>query len=500
MGSTRMSTHLTRSVDLLARSLFSCGYLALLIALGLCLCSTASAASYKDVYTFSTSGPYGLYANVVQGLDGAYYGTTSYGGTNGSGTVFRLMPGGAFKVIYSFCKLANCADGAEPSQPLLVGTDGNLYGTTLFGGTGTAQCGSGCGTVFKVTPAGILTTLHSFCTVSPCDDGASPSSGLIEGRSGGFYGVTSAAGGSYLQGTVYKITSSGTLTTVYAFCIQNGCADGETPRSGLVQGPNGHLYGTTDSGGQYGYGEIFELSLTGQILVVHSFDKTDGQGSFSPLLLGANGTFYGSAEYGGSTMCGANPCGTLYKMTPTGGFTTLVNFDGTNGSLPVGPLVQGIDGYIYGITNGGGTNSSGTFFRMGPAGKVATVFNFCTAPCTGGYYPDYGVIQGTNGLFYGIAGSGEDGGSVVYSINTGLGPLLLTVPLAAEVGASVRILGSNLAGATAVSFNGTSQPEFAVVSASEITTTVPEGATSGKIEVTTDGGTVVSTSAVFEIF
>jgi len=233
---------------------------------------------------------------------------------------------------------------------------------------------------------------------------------------------------------------------------------------------------------------------------VHSFDKTDGQGSFSPLLLGANGIFYGSAEYGGSTTCGANLCGTLYKMTPTGGFTTLVNFDGTNGSFPVGPLVQGIDGYIYGITNGGGTNSSGTFFRTGPAGKVATVFNFCTAPCTGGYYPDYGVIQGTNGRFYGIAGSGEDGGSVVYSINTGLGPLLLTVPLAAEVGTSVRILGSNLTGATAVSFNGTSQPEFTVVSASEITTTVPEGATSGKIEVTTAGGTVVSTSAVFEIF
>ena len=113
MGSTRMSAHLTRSVDLLGRSLFSCGYLTLVIALGLCLCSTASAASYKDVYTFSTSGPYGLYANVVQGLDGAYYGTTSYGGTNGSGTVFRLMPGGAFKVIYSFCKLATCADGAD---------------------------------------------------------------------------------------------------------------------------------------------------------------------------------------------------------------------------------------------------------------------------------------------------------------------------------------------------------------------------------------------------
>jgi uncharacterized repeat protein (TIGR03803 family) len=459
--------------------------------------AAASAPTYNDVYTFETTGPYGPYANVVQGLDGNLYGTTAYGGTHGQGTVYRLTPGGTFKVIYNFCSLANCTDGSAPQAPLVFGTDGNLYGTTGGGGSGTAYCGTGCGTVFQLTTKGVLSTLHNFCSVAPCYDGSDPSSGLVQGRDGSYYGVTSADGGSYLQGTVYRITPKGVLTTLYAFCIQSGCTDGESPRAGLIQGTNGRFYGTTGSGGQHGYGEIFEITVAGKLTVLHSFDGTDGEGAFSKLLQASNGLFYGTTESGGSTSCGLSLCGTVFKMTPAGLLTTLVNFTGTNGSYPEG-LVEGGDGYLYGITGGGGSNSSGTFFRMSLGGKLSTPYNFCAAPCTDGYGPNYGLIQSTNGLFYGIAASGEDGYSVVYSIDTGLAPFVDTLPSYGKVGANVRILGNNLTGATAVSFNGTDQPAFTVVSATEIRTTVPAGATTGRVEVTTVSG-VLSTITSFQI-
>ncbi len=462
-------------------------------------CAAAAAApTYNDVYTFETTGPYGPYANVTQGLDGNLYGTTAYGGTNARGTVYQLTPGGTLKVIYNFCSLASCADGSAPQAPLVFGADGNLYGTTLFGGTGTASCGSGCGTVFKLTTKGVLTTLHNFCSVAPCDDGSQPSSGLVQGTDGSFFGVTSAAGGSYLQGTVYRITPKGALTTLYAFCIQSGCADGESPRAGLIQGTNGRFYGTTESGGANGYGEIFEITPAGKLTVLHSFDGTDGEGSFSSLLQASNGEFYGTTQTGGSTECGLNLCGTVYKMNLAGMFNTLVDFTGTNGSNPEGALVEGGDGYLYGITSGGGSNGNGTFFKMSLSGKLSTPYNFCAAPCTNGWGPNYGLFESTNGLFYGIAASGEDGYSVVYSIATGLAPFVDTLPTAGAVGATLKILGNNLTGATAVSFNGTNQPDFTVVSSTEITTTVPTGATTGKVEVTTGSG-VLSTIASFRI-
>ncbi|HEY4771566.1 MAG TPA: choice-of-anchor tandem repeat GloVer-containing protein [Steroidobacteraceae bacterium] len=461
--------------------------------------ASASTPTYNDVYTFETTGPYGPYANVVQGPDGNLYGTTAYGGTNGQGTVYRLTPAGTFKVIYNFCSLANCTDGREPQAPLVFGTNGDIYGTTGGGGSGTAYCGTGCGTVFKLTPKGILSTLHNFCSVAPCDDGSDPSSGLVQGRDGSFYGVTSAAGGSYLQGTVYRITPAGVLTTLYAFCIQTGCTDGESPRAGLIQGTNGQFYGTTGSGGQYGYGEIFEITMAGKITVLHSFDQTDGEGAFSSLVQASNGFFYGTTQTGGSGSCAfGNTCGTVYKMNAAGKLTTLVKFTGTNGSNPEG-LVEGSDGNLYGITAGGGSNDSGTFFKMSLNGNLSTPYNFCAAPCTDGYSPDFAIILGTSGLFYGVAPSGENGNSVVFSIDNGLAPFLNTQPIAGKVGAKVNILGNNLTGATAVSFNGTNQPDFTVVSATEITTTVPTGATTGIVEVTAVSG-VLSTITSFEIF
>jgi uncharacterized repeat protein (TIGR03803 family) len=455
----------------------------------------AAAQTLKTVYTFETTGPYGPYANVVQGLDGNLYGTTAYGGTNGQGTVYRLTPEGKFSTIYSFCSLADCADGAAPNAPVVLGTDGNFYGTTLGGGTGTVYCGEGCGTIFKLTPKGVLTTLHNFCTVSPCDDGSQPDSGLVQGGGGDFYGVTPSYGGSYLQGTVYKITPSGTFTALYAFCQQNDCTDGEMPRAPLIQGTNGMFYGTTEEGGANGYGEIFEIGSTpGTPTILHSFDKTDGQAAFSRLLQASNGNFYGMTQSGGTNTCALGYlCGTLYELTPSRMFSTLFDFDSTDGSNPVGGFVQAGDGNLYGAAGSGGSNDGGTIFKMTTSGTLTTLYNFCANPCVAGNSPAFGIFQATNGLFYGIADSEEEGNlyEIVFSFEApGLKPFITTLPTSGKVGASVRILGNNLTGATAVSFNGTSQPTFTVVSATEITTTVPTGATSGKVEVTTPSGTL----------
>ena len=210
--------------------------------------------------------------------------------------------------------------------------------------------------------------------------------------------------------------------------------------------------------------------------VLHSFDGTDGEGAFSKLLLASNGLFYGTTESGGSTSCGLSLCGTVFRMSGTGGsgLPRSSTSRAQNGSYPEGGLLEGGDGYLYGITSGGGSGSSGTFFRMSLSGKLSTTYNFWVAPCTDGYAPNYGLVQLTNGLFYGIAASGEDGNSVVYSVDSGLeASLWIRCRLAGKVGANVRILGNNLTGATAVSFNGTDQPAFTVVSATEIRTIEP---------------------------
>ncbi len=173
------------------------------------------------------------FSGVVQGTDGNFYGTSG-GGANNSGTVFRITPEGTLTTLYNFCSLMNCADGEGPGA-LVQGTDGNFYGTT-HGGV------RDFGTVFKITPEGALTTLHSFEYYT---DGFS-SAGLVQGTDGNFYGTT-AYGGAYLGGTVFKITPEGTLTTLHSFCSEQNCHDGSDPEAVLVQA--GRMYGTTHSGG-----------------------------------------------------------------------------------------------------------------------------------------------------------------------------------------------------------------------------------------------------------
>jgi uncharacterized repeat protein (TIGR03803 family) len=357
-----------------------------------------------------------------------------------------------------------------------------------------------CATTAIALPAQIatLTTIHRFCSQSGCPDGYYPLAGLVQATNGGLYGTTSG-GGTDSAGTIFKITPGGTLTTLYSFCPQTNCTDGAGPQAGLVQAANGDLYGTTIGGGANDDGTIFKITPGGTLTTLYSFcsqtNCTDGFYPLGGLVQAANGDFYGTT-YGG----GANGGGTAFKITPGGTLTTLYSFcSQTNctdgGGLEAG-LVQAADGDLYGTTYGYGAYGGGTVFKITPGGTLTTLYSFCSQTnCTDGATPYAGLVQDTNGDFYGTTThKGGAASGTVFSLSVGLGPFVETRPPYGKVGAAVKILGTNLTGAASVSFDGT-VAVFEVVSTSEITTTVPAGASSGKVQVVTPSGTLSSNAS-----
>jgi uncharacterized repeat protein (TIGR03803 family) len=239
-------------------------------------------------------------AGLIQATDGNFYGTTYGGGANGYGTIFRITAGGALTTIYSFCSQANCSDGSSPSAGLLQATDGNLYGATQGGGSGTCVSTNNCGgTLFQLTPSGVLTTLYNFCSQANCADGVFPSTGLIQATDGNLYGVTG--------NTIFRITSGGTLTTLHTFVA----AGTEWAPNQLLQASDGNLYGTTYGGANY-YGIIFKIMLGGTFTTVHSFDGGYGGGSRAGLIQASNGNLYGTTWLGGAAACGGD--GTVFSL------------------------------------------------------------------------------------------------------------------------------------------------------------------------------------------
>jgi uncharacterized repeat protein (TIGR03803 family) len=402
------------------------------------------------------------YAGMIQGSDGNFYGTTRQGGAHSGaysgGVVYQITSSGTLNVLYNFCALAECQDGSEPFAALVEGADGNFYGTTHNGGA-LGFCGDGCGTVFKITPQGSLTTLYSFCSQTACADGNDPYQGLVQGADGNFYGVTSSGGittPSTCQpyggcGTIFKISSQGNFTTIYSFCSQPNCSDGFEPYENLMQANGGNLYGMA-AGGAYGGGIIFKIDSTGVVSTLHSF-------------------------------CALPNC--LDGRAPTS-------------------LVQGSDGNLYGTTDIGGTGapcysstySCGTVFKITTGGTFTTLYSLCLlggSSCLDGAGP-LGMTQGTDGNFYGVTNAGgQKGWGVAFKLSTGLGPFVTAQTSLGAVGSSVVILGSSLTGSTSVTFNGT-PASFTVVSATQITATVPTGATSGFVLVTTPSGTLTSSN------
>jgi uncharacterized repeat protein (TIGR03803 family) len=456
-------------------------------------------------------------ADLVQGADGNFYGTTVEGGSPGNGTVFKMTTSGLITALHSF---DSDTDGGHPYGPLVEGTDGNCYGTTSQGGTHTTcDGGYGCGTVFKITPSGTVTTLHSF---QGTGDGAYPYGQLVQGMDGDLYGTASGGGGSDNCyggcGTVFKITPIGIFTTIHIF----GGSDGGYPDGGLVEATNGDFYGTTQVGGSsgnctmqytFGCGTIFKITASGTFAMVRSFDGTDGQQPLSGLVQTADGSLYGTTYLGGT-----NVAGTVFKVTPNGALTTLHNFcsqtNCTDGAVPYAGLVQGTDGNLYGTTITGGANDKdvcmaegfngcGTLFEITPSGALTTLYNFCSeggSNCTDGQSPLGGLVQSTDGEFYGTTfeggarSSGDNGEGTIFDLAVGLVPFVETLPASGVVGATVRILGTDLTGTTGVTFNGTAAI-FTVNSHSLISTTVPAGATIGTVQVVTPSATLSSNIA-----
>ncbi len=472
-------------------------------------CLAAAIASpakntFTTLVTFDVTNGASPNAGLVQGIDGNFYGTTTYGGahnncTGGCGTIFKVTPAGTLTTLYSFCSKTGCADGELPNGELLLGTDGNFYGTTTYGGNPTCNGGNGCGTVFKITPGGTLTTLHSFA--GHPTDGGFPKAGLVQSSTNGsFYGTT-PQGGANDKGTIFKITPAGTLTMLHSFEISEG-----TSPNGLVEATTGYyIYGTTSGGGANSDGTAFKITPGGQFWFLHSFDGTDGAFPYAEMVQGSDGNFYGTTDEGGAN-CGAPGCGTVFKFVlAPHTFTALHSFAGypTDGGFPRAGLVQGTDASFYGTTAEGGANCGtsgcGTIFKITPPGTLTTLYSFCAQTgCPDGELPDSGLVQGTDGNFYGTATEGGAGHGTVFRLGVGLGPFVKTLATFGKVGATVIILGTNLTGATGVSFNG-SAATFKVVSNSEITATVPAGATTGKVQVTTPSSGTLKTRVVFHL-
>jgi len=445
-----------------------------------------SPAQTKFTSLFSFNGNNGAdphYVNLVQGADGSLYGTT-YVSTGTGGTVFKITTGGTLTTLHTFCSGGSqCLDGAEPNAGLLLNENGDFYGTTINGGA------NNNGTVFEISPLGNLTTVHSF----DMTDGAEPKVALIQAHNNAnLYGTTSI-GGTGAVGTIFQLDSALVFTSLHSF---DG-TDGDYPDTSLVQGANGNFYGTTYEGGG-GSGSVYEITSGGTLTTLHSFDAAEADGNTGGLIQASNGNFYGTA-FGGGSESG----GTVFEVTPAGQVTVIYNFcsktNCTDGETPYAGLLEATDGNLYGTTFLGGANGYGTVFEITTAGKLTTLYNFCSqANCADGASPQGGLVQDTNGTFYGTTyHGGANSVGTIFSLSVGLGPFVKTLQTSGNVGATVMILGTNLTGATKVSFNGIAA-KFTVVSSTEITTTVPTGATTGSVTVVTPSGTLKS-NVIFDV-
>ncbi len=446
------------------------------------------------VYFNGKNGGTPIYVALVQGTDGNLYGTTY-------STIFKMTPNGMLTTLYSFCAEQNCADGNGTVAGLVLGNDGNFYGVASSGG-GSISCTSGCGTVFKITPGGTLTTLHSF----DLSDGADPEGSLVQGTDGNLYGTTFAGGSnnscstgnSVGCGTVFEITTTGVLTTLHNFAG----LDGSGPFSPLIQAVDGNFYGTTYAGGKYNScalpsgndtcGTIFKITPEGSLTTLHNFKGIDGGNPIGGLVQASNGDLYGTTWEFGEPLGGDCAytyawCGTYFKITPAGKLTSLHSFDEGDAGNPSAALILATDGNFYGTSQYG--DFYGNIFKISAGNIVTSIegFNGWGSNLYGG------LVQATSGVLYGMTTNclsfcyGD-----VFSLNVGLGPFITFVLPAGKAGDTAQILGQNLTRTTSVTFNGAEATSFTVVSDTYLTAVVPSGATSGPVVVTNRSGILTS--------
>jgi uncharacterized repeat protein (TIGR03803 family) len=369
---------------------------------------------------------------LVLGTDGNLYGTTCNGGASmgqgrlglGYGTVFRVTTDGNLSTLVSF----NGINGANPLASLVQGDDGSFYGVTCTGGTNRNN-----GAAFRVSPNGKLEVLHSFGGTDGWDNGIRktqklqqwqgcgiPLAGLTRSQDGNLYGSTSYGGFDY--GTIYRMTASGELTYIFVFDRTNG----EMPAAELAQDGDGNLYGTTQYGGtngfdRGGFGTVFKINPDGKLIWYVCFGGTNGLRPNTGLVQGQDGSFYGTTASGYYTVAyqsnglparSAFNCGTVFRVTTNGVLTTLVSFASTNSVGPMGKLVLAADGNFYGTTRGGSGDGpgDGAVFQVTPEGRLHILATFSG----GNTWPAGGLTEGLDGDLYGMTGDGgtHDLGSI----------------------------------------------------------------------------------------
>ena len=361
---------------------------------------TAAAQTENILYSFggqSGDGDYPL-STLVKDKKGNLYGTTWGGGANGTGTVFKLSPSGTETVLHSFCtSLYACPDGANPESGVILDTAGNLYGTTSLGGP------YGAGTVYQVTPSGTETLLYSFTGGA---DGARPYAGVVLDKAGNLYGTTTG-GGANGAGTVFQLTSSGGLTVLHTFAGP----DGNDPNGGVILDSKGNLYGTTVAGGAHGYGTVYKLSPGGTETVLYSFTGGADGGVPARGLVLKKGYLYGTTT---------NGYGTVFKVSLSGKATVLYSFTGAgDGGLPTSEVIFDKNGNLYSTTYMGGLYNEGTVFELTPTGTETALYSFGSQSGDGAL-PDAGLVFDKKGNLYGttLRGGlgGVNGGGIVFKL------------------------------------------------------------------------------------
>jgi autotransporter-associated beta strand protein/uncharacterized repeat protein (TIGR03803 family) len=363
-------------------------------------CSLAATqTTYTVLRSFSTNGADGrnLYDGVIEGADGALYGTTEAGGSNNVGTVFKLnMDGTGYTVLRNF--LTNGLDGHNPYSAVIEASDGALYGTTYGGGSNNA------GAVFKLNKDGTgFAILRNFSTNGT--DGQNPYSGVVEGADGDLYGTT-YGGGSNGVGTVFKLNKDGIGYTVLRV-FNNADGNGRNPAASLIEASDGDLYGTTHDFGSTNFGTVFKLHKDGTgFTVLRSFttNGADGHSPYSEVIEASDGDLYGTTFAGGT-----NNGGTVFKLHKDGtGYTILRIFSstGNDGHSPYGGLVEGRDGSLYGSTQTGGNNNLGTLFKLNRDGTGYSMLHSMTNSGGDGRNPRGNLLQASDGAFYGTTESG----------------------------------------------------------------------------------------------
>jgi len=437
----------------------------------------AQAQTVTTLYDFATNSsvsqePAGV---VAQGRDGNFYGITQ---VPNRGTIYKVTPSGTFTLLHIMA--SDLSEGAN-CNGLILGSDGNFYGTCLYGGNG---AGNGLGTIIKVTPAGVLTVIYKFTgqNAGGSTDGCYPFGVPVQASDGNFYGTAEQCGTSGGYGVVYKLTMAGVYTVIYNF------SGGGQPFGALIQGSDGNLWGTTTVNPT-----VFKVSTAGVFSTVYSFGCC-GTPAQAGLVQGPDGNYYGTTE-----AIGANTQGEVFKVTPAGVLTVLHSFNNTtdHGAFPVLPLTLGTDGNFYGVATdcgGGGCSALGAnIFEITSKGLFTDLYNFPNIGSNNNSVPESPLFLSTNGTFYSTTQlGGTVGDGTFYSLTNAQSAFIALQQSSGKVGSKIGILGQGFGATSVVKFNGVTATTVVRTGTTFLTATVPAGATDGFVTVTTGATTLTS--------